>query len=203
MSQNDFPQSALLPPQASVAGMGAAPSNGAMPERMVLLKALKRLVSMESEGFITEHLREILDLPPELSRIDQISFACDITAAAAAITQPATVRLNPDYQHELFAIIGYVNQPATDPGLPTLCNFNLREQGRNFDIWTTNSPMAMYVGPGGSYGMIEYPRGAYVFRSGADVQCRFQVPNAAAYIAAATIDKTWGITLLTNMVRKD
>jgi hypothetical protein len=190
-------------PQSPQGPGGLASSDiDSKPDKGVVVQMLRRLLQVEPAGFITDHLREILRLPPELSRIDMVSFVCAIDANGIVTAQPGTVRLDPDYQHELFAIIGWSQNPAVAyAGIPYV-TFNIREQGRNFDIFVTNANMAALttnVGPGSQ---VEYPRGSYVFRKGADVQVRFIVTNPAAYLAVAQQEaKLYGITLLTNMAR--
>lgn len=194
---------AKVPQSPQGSGGLAASAADSKPDKGVVIQMLRRLLQVEPAGFITDHLREVLHLPPELSRINMVTFVCDIAADGGITTQPPSVRLDPDYQHELFGIIGWMQNPAVAfAGVPYV-SFNIREQGRNFDLFVNNPRMASLVSAVGVSAQIEYPRGAYVFRQGADVQVRFQMTDVAAYAAVGSQeDKLYGITLLTNMARQ-
>lgn len=194
-------QLALLPGQPGTAQNQSDRSN----DRGLILSALKRVVELSPVGYITEHMEEILGLPPEIARIDAATFRCTTSAAGLVTAQPATVRLNTDYESEIFAMIGTCSEPNEPAGATngivfgSFLEFNVREQGRNFDMFTTNIPMSELVGLAGSLGQVEWPRGSYVFRAHADVQVRF---TALAGLAANTTIKDWTVTLLLNLARK-
>jgi hypothetical protein len=164
---------------------------------------LAALDDCERAKYITDHLAEILDLPPEISRIDMATFQCTTSAAGAVIAQPPTVRFNADYVAELFGMIGNVDDTITDIGLGSESHifFNIREQGRDFDVFVTPTPMCDLMNQGGTIGQIEFPRGAYVFRPGTDVQLRFQVDAVFAGGVVTTVQKVWTVTLLLNLAR--
>jgi hypothetical protein len=193
---------AKVPQSPQGQGGLAAGDADAKPDRGVVVQMLRRLLQVEPAGFITDHLREVLHLPPEISRIDMVTFVCDIAADGTITTQPGTVRLDPDYEHELFGIIGWMQDPENGFAAIPLVSFNIREQGRNFDIFVNNPRMAGLVTSVGTGNQVEYPRGAYVFRRGADVQVRFNVTDVVAYNALVDEDKLYGIVLLNNMARK-
>lgn len=169
-------------------------------DRGLIVGLLRRLLSVESGGFIRDHLRDIVGLSSEISRIDSLSYVASVTAGGV-ITQPTTVRNMSEYAAEIYAIIGWEQTPGTDPGARTEIDFNIREQGRNFDLFNNNIRMASFVDTSGR-GIIEWPRGGYVINAGADVQCRFTIPTVASYAAAASITKNYGVTVLLNLARK-
>jgi len=191
-------QLALLP------GNGKRRPGGNSPQdRPLILATLKRIVELSPVGYITEHMEEVLGLSAEIGRFDAATFRCTTNAAGAVTAQPAPVRLAANYESEVFAIIGSTSEPS-DAGAPTIVfgsflEFNIRELGRDFDMFTTNIPMIDLVDLNGSLGQVEYSRGSYVFRAHANVQMRF---TALAGLAASTTAKDWTVTLLLNLARK-
>jgi len=173
--------------------------------RATILGALRRVLDLAPVGYITSHMEEILTLPPEIARIDAVTFRGQTTNAGimAAGGQPGNIQLQSDYESELFAIIGTCSEP-NDAGAGIICGsfleFNIREQGRNFNMFTNDQPMSNFIGLGGSIGQVEYPRGAYVFRKHSDVTVRFA--PLAGLVAPTSTAKEWTITLLLNLARE-
>jgi len=149
-------------------------------------------------GALSTHLRDILGLPPEVMRVDLVSVPVTI-GADGAMAQPPMVSLHADYASELFAIAGFVQNPTIEPHLAPLVRFNAREDGRNFDIFSTDVEMSYLVSSFGPGHKLEFPRGAYVFRPGARVKVRFSIDPA--YVNEANETKRWGVMLLLNLWR--
>jgi len=150
-------------------------------------------------GLLSSHLRDVLRLPPELMRIDVASFPV-MVRQDGQMSPPPPVSLHAEYASELFALAGFMQNADQDAHLAPLVRFNCREDGRNFDVFSTDIEMAYLVNRAGSGHLIEYPRGAYVFRPGARVKLNVSIDPA--YVGSATQDKRWGVMLLFNLWRQ-
>lgn len=148
-------------------------------------------------GFLGSHFSEVLGLVPDIERIDMITFELRVGVATFTdITQQ--VRIPSDYDFELTGIT------ASHQGVSALdlarVTFNMREAGRNFDILTTSLPLSLLCTTTGPASIIEWPRGLYLFRGGAEIQPFWaRNANAGAYAGA---DMTVYVTLIGNLHRK-
>ena len=152
-----------------------------------------------SQGFISSHIREVLGLPPEIIRVALIPF--ELLVGVATFTPPATgVRLNKDYDFELTALTAAFQNPGDNPGNMQRVTFNMRESGRNFDVFDTGpinlGNVTSTVGPGS---IIEFPRGLYKFRAGSTITPDFRrAPNGGAFVGE---DRTVNVLLIGNLIR--
>ena len=152
-----------------------------------------------SQGFLSSHIREVLGLPPEIIRVALIPF--ELLIGVATFTPPATgVRLNKDYDFELTALTAAFQNPGDNPGNMQRVTFNMRESGRNFDVFDTGpinlGNVTSTVGPGS---IIEFPRGLYKFRAGSTITPDFRrAPNGGAFVGE---DRTVNVLLIGNLIR--
>ncbi len=149
-------------------------------------------------GPLMAHSRDVLALPPELMRIDLVSFAFDI-GPRGQVTGDTQASLHADFAAELYAISAFAEDPTADLPLAPFVTINLREDGRNFDHFTTPIELAYFLRPGAP--AVTFPRGAYVFRPGARV--RLGVRVHPEYIARTSVPKRWGVLLALNLWRSE
>ena len=84
-------------------------------------------------GIIASHIRDVLGLTPEIIRAHLIPF--EFVVGAATFTVPTPTRISADYDFELTGMTCSFQQPATNPENMATLLFNMREAGRNFDVF--------------------------------------------------------------------
>lgn len=151
-------------------------------------------------GNLTQHYRDVKHLKPEVAQIDALEFTCDVTAAGK-IKQPDTVSLTSGFLAELFEIRGYMQSPGTDPELAGVISFNIRDQERTGDMFSTPVMMGHLVDSAGGGQPMEYTNGLYVFDPGSDVKVKFSVDgdDTLGYANLAGAAKRWSILLRFNL----
>ncbi len=168
-----------------------------MPEpsiKSVLCELVKGLRS-EAQG-LRAHFRDVLGISPEVAHLDAIVLEGTVTSSTS-ITQPTSVRVPADYDFELFGIGACISNPSDTTADAALVSFNIREQGRNFDIFTSNVPLQQFVSTTGPNAPLLFERGLYKFSAGSDIKGTLYAKSGwgggAKYV--------W-VTLLGNMIRK-
>lgn len=159
-----------------------------------VLQLLQRLaVGLENPtGPVLAHLQNLGNMPPSLYRLDNIRFDASI-ATNGSVSQPTNVRVNPDFDTEVFGMVGYMQAPSADFSLLPYVTFSIEETGRGFKFFTSDFNMAALVPTTGVGGPYLFDRGGYVVPAGGELKCTFS--TTSAYTGAAA-DKIFGIQLL-------
>lgn len=149
-----------------------------------------------SRAPISEILRDASQTPPEVAKFDSLVFPA--TIGVNTLVQPGLVRVPSDYDFSCYGIRGFWQDPGTNPENQALVTFNAREQGRNYDIFTTDQNMAMLVGTSGPANDMIFPERT-MFRAGSELQFRF---TRAAGWTQGEIDILLGVVLFGEMIAK-
>jgi hypothetical protein len=172
-------------------------------------------------GEVTAHMREALRLNPEVSRIETMIFEAavgNVGGATNVIVQPSPQRESGEWDFALERILGWMQN---DPGISESSNasnrarisFSVREDGMQRQVFA-NAPVSMaslVSGDGSPAGPIQYPRGLYVFRAGADINVTFSPtlgpggagsPFDVALGPWLGVNRIVGISLIGSLVRK-
>lgn len=151
-------------------------------------------------GSLSDHYRDVKHLKPEVAQIDALEFTCDVTAAAV-ITQPSKQSLPGGFLAELFEIRGYMQSPGVDPELSGALSFNVRDQQRSGDMFSTPITMGHLVDTAGGGQPMETKNGLYVFDPGSDIAVKFTADGDATlgYANLAGAAKRWSILLRFNL----
>lgn len=180
------------------------PGSGGMAQLVVdAIKGLTAQLMQKGEGFLQAHIREVHDLMPEIMRINLLTFHARV-AADGTITQASSVRLSADYDFELTGITASFQAPAgaiTEYADFARFQMQLRESGRNYDIFDTGPvnllPFVSTAGPGA---LVDFPRGLYMFRHGAEIQCTITADSVGGTFTG--VAKSIVVLLIGNYVRK-
>jgi hypothetical protein len=182
----------------------ASQQNGGMAQLVVdAIKGLTKKVAEQAEGFLQAHVREVSALAPEIMRVNLITFHARISSAQA-ITQAASVRLSADYDYELTGITAAFQAPVGD--VTEYADFfrftmQLRESGRNYDVFDTGAiNLGALVSTAGPGALIDFPRGLYLFRHGAEIACTIAVDSVGGTYTA--VAKSLVVMLVGNYIRK-
>lgn len=192
-------------------GFGQAPAPAPAPAGpgsaiSLVVDAIKGLIQVlgeKADGFLQAHVREVSSLVPEIMRVNIITYHVRLSSAGA-ITQAASVRISGDYDFELTGITASFQAPAGD--VTEYADFarftlQLRESGRNYDVFDTGPvnllPFVSTAGPGA---LIEFPRGLYMFRHGAEIACTIAADSVGG--AYGGVARSIVIMLVGNYIRK-
>lgn len=160
-----------------------------------VLSELVKSLREEGRSYLQNHFKDVLGISPEVARLDVITLEATI-ASSTSITQPGPVRVHSDMDFEVFGIGGYISNPSDSSANFGLITVNVKEVGRNFDMFTSNLAMAQLLTTGAAYGPVMLDRGLYKFSKGSDIKATFY---CASGWAGGT--KTCGITLWGNLIR--
>ncbi len=149
-------------------------------------------------GPILDYLRDISRVRPELAGIEQYSFTADINAAGVITAQTASRTTHPDFVFAMRRAKGFVQDPAVSPAAPSLVQWNVRDQGRQTDVFRDPIFLSIMVGTSGPAHDMLWDS-AYVFIQGADVSVAWTV-DAAAWAALVGVPKLVGVSLTGDKV---
>lgn len=167
------------------------------------IKGLTETLRRGAEGFITSHVREVAGLNPEIIRVNLITFHVRISAGGA-VTQASNARLSADYNFELTGITAAFQAPVgaiTEYADFFRFTMQLRESGRNYDVFDTGAiNFGAIVSTAGPAQIVDFPRGMYLFRAGAEIQCTVAADSVGGSFSA--VAKSIVVMLVGNYVRK-
>lgn len=131
---------------------------------------------------------------PEDIRIEALTFQAVISAAGQVVQQTSKITVVSRYNFAFDAVYGkVVNSPALVDAAPGLVRFNVREQGRNFDIF--KQPV--------SFGAVlenEYRwDGIYICIPGTDLEVTWSV-DTALWVALVGTSRIVEVSLLGSNV---
>jgi hypothetical protein len=150
---------------------------------------------------ITELVRDASELPPEVTKFDSLVFTASLASATGILTaQVPLIRVPSDYDFSCYGLRGWVQNPGDQPSNLGLITFNVRESGRNQDIFaTTDQQMASLVAPSGPANDLIFPERT-LLRAGCELQARFTV--APGWIVSAGATKLVGFILFGQSIAK-
>lgn len=154
-----------------------------------------------TSGMLTRYREEIAHgLDPEDMRIQTLEFEGVVDAAGVVVLQPEPVRIDPEYKFFLRRIKGWIMSPEVNTSNASLITFQIRELGRDRDIFRTPPTLAGII-PGFGGEAFEYV-GGYNFFAGSEIRITFAVKPAAfglpGWIAPG---KRFAVVLLGDEVR--
>lgn len=129
---------------------------------------------------------------PEDVRIEALTFAATVDPTGNVTATPKiTVRAR--YNFAIRSIYGAIMNPTLAGSAPFLLRFNVREQGRNQNIFQQSVSFAAIVGGGGSCVPYEWD-GTYICIPGTDLEVEFTV-NATLWATLVGVVKMFQITI--------
>lgn len=141
-------------------------------------------------------LQELERLPPDIAGVDVLDFRCQISAAGV-ITQPAPQSLPSGFWAALTGVTAWMQAPATDPESAALVTFNVRDQGRTENLFSTDWYVASLFNPLGGQRVARFGGGIYRFDPATRISVKFAIDTDATngYDANVDVVKHWGVTL--------
>lgn len=138
-------------------------------------------------GQITDHIREVSGLDPVIIRTDVYTLWA-VIGVGGIVPMPQPPHISKDYNFEMTSMWGSWQNAAGQPLELSKVTFNMREAGRNFDVFDYPVNMSGLVNTSGQGYPIEFPRGLYLFGAGSDITPNFQAfANAGALVGANSL----------------
>lgn len=168
-----------------------------------LLNALRARI--KSGGATQALLRDLREIPPEVARFDHMRFEAQITAAGAIAQQAVAVRVPQGFDFAVRRITGYIQEAAADqtPDNWARIRFQCREEGRNFDTFTSRLSMASLLSVLGPSSGFDFDPLFFKFMGGHSVEPEFDINVAAtgpgAWTPSANV-KVVGVVFLGTLV---
>jgi hypothetical protein len=167
----------LRPPQAGPdAGVGVPPG------------ALLQYYSDLSSGM----------LPPEDMRLEDLQFRVRIDPAGNIVTESPAVTLISRYNFAFRRVSGFIMDPDLAGAAPSLVNFQIQEQGRDFSLFKRPVSMQSLLSRSGSGNIAEWD-GVYITVPGTDLAVEWTV-DTARWPALVGATKELGVQLLGDYV---
>ncbi|MFH1690393.1 MAG: hypothetical protein ABIE42_09180 [Candidatus Eisenbacteria bacterium] len=150
-----------------------------MTEIEILAALEKRLRG--SDGEAKRYIRDVLDLPPEVVRVDHLRWEATISTAGVVSLQAVDVAIPKGMDFVLRRIRGYIQEAAADqiPDNWARITFKAREEGRNFDVFTSLISMAELLATLGPAPDMVFDTGIYRFSGGHAIKGTFAVDTTA------------------------
>jgi hypothetical protein len=150
---------------------------------------------------ITELIRDASETPPEVSKFDSLVFTATLNNLTGVLVgQVPLIRIPSDYDFSCYGLRGWAQNPFENPFNIGLVTFNVRESGRNQDIFaTTDQQMASLVAPTGPANDLIFPERT-LLRAGAELQARFTI--APGWVPGVAGNKLLGFILFGQSIAK-
>jgi hypothetical protein len=124
---------------------------------------------------ITELIRDASDLYPEITKCDSLVFTANVGANGLLTAQIPMIRIPSDFDFSFYGLRGWAQDYATFADDAARVTFNVRESGRNQDIFpTTDQQMAALVTPGGPANDLIFPERT-LLRAGSELTARMAI----------------------------
>ncbi len=137
-------------------------------------------------------------LPPEDMRIEDLQFRVQIDPLGNITTETPAVTLISRYNFAFRRVSGFIMDPDLAGAAPALVNFQIREQGRDFDVFKRPVSMSSLLSRSGSGNIAEWD-GVYITVPGTDIAVQWSVDTQRwPVLVGAT--KELGVQLLGDYV---
>jgi hypothetical protein len=136
-------------------------------------------------------------LAPEDMRIENLQFRVQIDPAGNIVSQTDAITLVSRYSFVFRRVVGFLMDPDFAGSAPALVNFQVRENGRNFEIFKRPVSMQAILPRAGS-NVMEWD-GVYTTVPGTDIDVLWSV-DTARWAALVGASKEFGVQLLGDYV---
>lgn len=137
-------------------------------------------------------------LPPEDMRLEDLQFRVQIDPNGNIVSESPAVTLVSRYNFAFRRVSGFIMDPDLSGAAPSLVNFQIQEQGRNFSLFKRPVSMQSLLSRSGSGNIAEWD-GVYITVPGTDLAVVWTVDTARwPVLVGAT--KELGVQLLGDYV---
>lgn len=136
-------------------------------------------------------------LAPEDMRIEDLQFRVQIDPAGNIVTATDAITLVSRYSFVFRRVMGFMMDPDVAGAAPSLVNFQVRENGRNFDIFKRPVSMQPLLGRAG-LNVMEWD-GVYSTVPGTDISVEWTV-DTQRWAALVGASKEFGVQLMGDYI---
>jgi hypothetical protein len=137
-------------------------------------------------------------IAPEDMRIEDLQFRVQIDPAGNILTETPAISLVSRYSFAFRRVVGFVMDPDFAGTAPSLVNFQVRENGRSFEIFKRPVSMQSLLSRAGSANVAEWD-GVYITIPGTDISVLWSV-DTQRWPALVGVTKEFGVQLLGDYV---
>lgn len=137
-------------------------------------------------------------LAPEDMRIEDLPYRVRIDPAGEIVFQSEAIQIVSRYNFAFRRVVGWIMDPDLAGPAPALLSFNVREQGRNFDVFKRPVSMQSLLSRSGSANVAEWD-GVYIAVPGTSLEVNWVV-DTARWAAIVGTSKEFGVQLLGDNV---
>jgi hypothetical protein len=136
-------------------------------------------------------------LAPEDMRIEDLQFRVQIDPTGNIVTATDAITLVSRYSFVFRRVMGFMMDPDVAGASPSLVNFQVRENGRNFDIFKRPVSMQPLLGRAGQ-NVMEWD-GVYSTVPGTDISVEWTV-DTQRWAALVGASKEFGVQLMGDYI---
>jgi len=150
-------------------------------------------------GNLVQYYNDIASgvLAPEDMRIEDLQFRVQIDPAGNIVANTDAITLVSRYMFVFRRVMGFVMDPDFAGSAPSLVNFQVRENGRNFEIFKRPVSMQSLLTRNGN-NVMEWD-GIYTTVPGTDISVEWTV-DTQRWAALVGVTKEFGVQLLGDYV---
>lgn len=137
-------------------------------------------------------------LPPEDMRLEDLQFRVRIDPAGNIVQESPSVTLISRYNFAFRRVTGFIMDPDLAGAAPSLVNFQIQEQGRDFSVFKRPVSMQSLLSRSGSGNIAEWD-GVYITVPGTDLAVQWTI-DTARWPALVGATKELGVQLLGDYV---
>jgi hypothetical protein len=133
-------------------------------------------------------------IAPEDMRIEDLQYRIQINPDGTVFSQSDSISLISRYQLAIRRVVGFVMDPDFAGNAPSLVNVQIRESGRNFEIFKRPISMQSLLSKSGAANGAEWD-GVYITVPGTDLAVEWSI-DTARWAALVGTTKEFGIQIL-------
>jgi len=165
-----------------------------------LIKLLGRAILKPVPGPILSYYADLSSgvLAPENMRIEDLTYRVKISPTGEIVSQTGSIQIISQYNFALRRCLAWNMNPAIMGNAPGLVSFNIREEGRNFDVFKSPISMASVSAVGGAGNPAEFD-GTYIAIPGTQLSVNWTV-NTQLWGSLVGTTKEMGVQLIGDYV---
>ena len=137
-------------------------------------------------------------IAPEDMRIETMQYRVQIAPDGSVNSESQSIQIISRYNFVIRRVIGFMMNPDFAGAAPSLVDFNIQEDGRNFTLFKTDMSMGALVNCGGSGNVAEWD-GVYITVPGTQLSVLWSI-DTARWAALVGATKEFGVQIIGDLV---
>lgn len=164
------------------------------------MEMMARAMNRPTPGPITAYYADLSSgvLAPESMRMEDLTFRVRIDPSGQIVQQTGSIQIVSQYNLAIRRIMAWNMNPAAMGNAPGLVSFNVKEEGRNYNLFKNPISMASLSAVGGAGNLAEFD-GVYIAIPGTQLSVEWAV-DTQRWGALVGTTKEMGVNILGDYV---